>query len=138
MTEAVLDASVILKWFTAEQRGSAEAGQLRCEYEAGRLTVVAPSLLFLELLNVAGRRWRWSEDALLELVVALEELSFEVGEPDLPSVAAWVARGLTAYDAVYVALAEDRGFPLVTDDETILELAPEVGLPLVEAAPSAG
>ncbi len=67
MSETVLDASVVLKWFAAEQRGSSEARRLRDDYEAGRLSVVVPALLFLELLNVAGRRWRWDGEALLEL-----------------------------------------------------------------------
>ena len=131
MSEAVLDSSVVLKWFAAEQRGSFEARKLRNDYEAGRLSVVVPALLFLELLNVASRRWRWTDEALLELAEALVDLSFEVIEPELQLVASWVARGLTAYDAAYVALAEERDLALVTDDETIIELAPEISSPLV-------
>ncbi len=53
-------------------------------------------------------------------------------------MATWVARGLTAYDAAYVALAEERDLALVTDDETIIELAPEISRPLVGGPPSAG
>lgn len=132
MTDVVLDASVVLKWFgSAGERGHAEAGELRTEYEAGRLVVVAPSLLFLELLNVAGRRWGWDESALVELAVALKDLLFEVAEPELASVGTWVARGLTVHDAAYVALAEVRGMPLVSDDQAILEVAAEVARPLV-------
>jgi predicted nucleic acid-binding protein len=138
LSEAVLDASVVLKWFAAEQRGSSEARRLRHDYQAGRLSVVVPALLFLELLNVAGRRWRWDEEALLEFAEALGDLSFEVGEPELQLVASWVARGLTAYDAAYVALAEERDLALVTDDETIIELAREISRPLVGESPSAG
>lgn len=138
MTEVVLDASVVLKWFAAEQRGSVEARELRNQYQAGRLSVAVPLLLFLELLNVAGRRWSWDEDALLELAEALDDLLFEVGEPELRSVASWVARGLTAYDAGYVALAEQRGIALVTDDQTIVARAPEITRPLVAASPWVG
>lgn len=137
MTEVVLDASVVLKWFAPEERGTVEARHLRREYEAGRSSVSVPALLFLELLNVAGRRWGWGEDALIELAEALDDLRFELGDPELHSVASWVARGLTAYDAVYVALAEERGLALVTDDETILALAGHIARPLVGGAPSA-
>ena len=137
MNEAVLDASVVLKWFAAEQRGSSEARELREDYEAGRLSVVVPDLMFLELLNVAGRRWKWDEEALFELAEALDDLSFDTGDPEHQLVAEWVARGLTAYDAVYVALAEQRSLPLVTDDEKILELASGISGPLVEGSPSA-
>jgi predicted nucleic acid-binding protein len=138
VSETVLDASVVLKWFAAEQRGSSEARALRNDYETGRVSVVVPALLFLELLNVAGRRWRWDEEALLQLAEALGDLSFEVAEPELQLVASWVGRGLTAYDAAYVALAEERDLALVTDDETIIELAPGISRPLVREAPPAG
>lgn len=131
MTEVVLDASVVLKWFAPEERGSAEARHLRSEYRSGRLTVVVPALLFLELLNVAGRRWQWDEEALIEFAQALGGLLFDIGDPSLEAVASWVARGLTADDAVYVSLAEERGLDLVTDDERIIALAGEISRPLV-------
>ena len=131
MREVVLDASVVLKWFGAEERGSSAARVLRDDYEAGRLAVVAPPLLFLELLNIAGRRWNWTDDALRDLAAALGDLGFDIEDAGLQSVASWVIRGLTAYDASYVALAEERGLVLVTDDDRILELAPDVSSPLV-------
>ncbi len=136
MNEVVLDASVVLKWFASDERGSAEARELRSDYEAGRLSVVVPALLFLELLNMAGRRWGWDAEPLLELADGLHDLLFEVGEPELRSVASWVARGLTAYDAAYVALAEERGQTLVTDDDTIVAVAGEVARPLVGGSPT--
>ena len=138
MREVVFDASVVVKWFAAEQRGSLEALELRDDYRAGRLSVVVPSLLFLELLNVAGRRWRWEPEAVVELAEALAYLSFEVSEPELPSVAAWVSRGLTAYDAAYATLAEERELTLVTDGDAVIELAPEISRALVGGSASAG
>ena len=95
-------------------------------YEAGRLSVAVPTLLFLELMNDAGRRWRWDEEALLELADALDDLLFEVAEPELQSIASWVARG-SRFDA----LAEERGEPLVTDDQAILAIAGQFTHPLV-------
>src|SRR5216117_4036162 len=110
MRECVLDASVVLMWFA--EGGSTPARRLRSEYESGDLAVLAPSLIHLEILNVAGRRWSWNADALQELAEALDGLSFELVEPDLTTVAKWVAAGLTAYDAAYVAVAEAAAAPL--------------------------
>lgn len=135
MTELVLDASVVLKWFVGgAERGRKEASKVRADYETGRLAVVVPSLIFLELLNVAGRRWRWDEESLAELGGALDDLGLDVREPELNAVAAWVARGLTAYDAAYVALAEQIGIELVSDDAEILRLAEGIAQPLIPSA----
>lgn len=131
MREVVLDASVVMKWFAGRtERGSARARRLRDRYREGGLLVTVPRLLFLELLNVAARRWSWHEDALIELALGLEDLQFDVADPDLDRVATWAARGLTAYDAAYVALAESRDVDLITDDDRILELAGGVARPL--------
>ncbi len=127
MTEAVLDASVVLKWFVpSPERHRAAARRLRAEYEAGRLRVLVPDLLALEVLNVAGRRWRWPQKELVELASAYAALGFDVGAAPLSAVAAWVGEGLTAYDAAYVALASEFGVPLVTDDERVLGVAGDV------------
>lgn len=133
MNELVLDASVVLKWFAGEREaGFAQAREVRRQYEAGRLLVVVPSLMFLEVLNIAGRRWSWDEPELLVLADALDDLGFDVAEPELRSVAVWTAQGLTAYDSAYVALAEERGSYLLTDDQQVLDLAPDSARPLVE------
>jgi predicted nucleic acid-binding protein len=124
VTEVVLDASVVMKWFRADgERHLEPARSLRAAFEAGELIVFAPPLLRLEIVNVAGRRWRWSESALVELAVALDELGFELIEPELGRVAYWTARGLTAYDAAYVAVAEADGTRLVTDDDLMVAVA---------------
>jgi predicted nucleic acid-binding protein len=135
VTEFVLDASVVLKWFVGgAERGRMEASKLRAEYETGRVAVVVPSLIFLELLNVAGGRWRWNEESLAELAGALDDLGLDVREPELNAVAAWVSRGLTAYDAAYVALAEQIGIGLVSDDAEILTMAKGIAQPLISSA----
>lgn len=132
MTDVVLDASVVIKWFRAEgERHVEPARALRSAFEAGELIVFAPPLLRLEIVNVAGRRWGWKERALVELAEALDDLGFEFREPDLARVAHWTARGLTAYDGAYVAVAEATGAPLVTDDELIVDAAGELARALV-------
>lgn len=133
MSEAVLDASVVIKWFRSEGEQHVDSARaLRRSFEAGELIVFTPPLLRLEIVNVAGRRWRWDEAALVDLAAALDELGFEQIEPDLVRVARWTARGLTAYDGAYVALAEAVGAQLITDDELIVEIAKEIAQRLAE------
>ena len=131
MTDAVLDASVVLKWFHSEgERNLASALSLRAAFEAGDLVVLAPPLLRLEIVNVSGRRWGWAEEPLVELAAALDGLAFELREPELVRVATWTARGLTAYDAAYVALAETEAIRLVTDDDLIVRVARRIAVAL--------
>lgn len=131
MREAVLDASVVLKWF--HSRGEAHAGAaqaLREEFEAGELRIVAPPLLWLEIINVAARRWRWDASKLEALATSLPELGFELVEPEPEAIARWAGRGLTAYDAAYVAVAEETGVPVITDDAQICQVAEDLAEPL--------
>ena len=131
MNQVVLDASVVLKWFRAEgEDHREEALALRRAFEAGELAVYAPPLLWLELLNLAARRWRWSAERLAALAAELPALGFELSEPGLADLARWAAAGLTAYDAAYVALAEEAGVWLITADTGILALAPDLAMPL--------
>jgi predicted nucleic acid-binding protein len=121
--EAVLDASVVLEWFTGAAGTKAGVRRLRAKFEAGDLIVLAPPLLNLEVLNVAGRRWGWSGGALLTLARTLDDLAFDLVEPRLDGVARWVAKGLTAYDAAYVSLAEAARVPLFSQDDAVLRVA---------------
>jgi predicted nucleic acid-binding protein len=133
LREAVLDASVVLKWFNRGDEVHAEAaGALREAFEAGELRVIAPPLLWLEIINVAARRWHWESSQLQALAASLSELGFELVEPEPEAIARWAGRGLTAYDAAYVAVAEDTGVPVITDDAQIYRLATGLSEPLGE------
>ena len=135
MRELVLDASVVLKWFRSEnERHLGAARSLRAAFEAGELLVFAPPLLRLEIVNVAGRRWGWDELSLVGLATALDELGFRLQEPELVRVARWTAKGLTAYDAAYVALAEAEELELITDDDIVTALAPHIAVGLASFA----
>ncbi len=131
MTDVVLDASVVAKWFrSTNERHVREAGGFRAAFGRGDIGVVAPSLLPLELINTAGRKWQWAGTELEALAHEIQELGFEFVEPDLRSVARLTAAGLTAYDAAYVAIAENHELQLVTDDERLVAAAPHVAVAL--------
>ena len=133
MIEAVLDASVVLKWFRATGERNLDAARaVRTRFEAGQVLAFAPPLLFLEILDVAGCRWRLSATRLESLASTLPELGFQLIEPDLLLVARWINEGLAAYDAAYVAVAEQTGARLITDDREILRVAPDLSGPLAD------
>ena len=120
----VVDASVVVKLFASTpERHAEQARELLARWEDGRVSFVAPTLLTLEVLNAAARKWRFTEPALLVLVRVLRDLDIILLEPDLDRVAHWAARGLSAHDAAYVAVAEAERIRLVTDDEQIASIA---------------
>ena len=130
----MLDASVVFKWFGDEvERGTAAARALEAQYRRGEIQVIVPSLLFLELINIAARRRSWPAERLSALAGALLATRFRIGQPPLERVAYWAGRGLTAYDACYVALAEARRTVVITADERILAVASQLSEALAEA-----
>jgi predicted nucleic acid-binding protein len=136
VTEAVLDASVILKWFRPGEAGHKAARALRDEYEAGDLGLFAPTLLPLEIINVAGRKWGWEAEKLADLASSVIDLGIAFVEPDLDEVARWTAEGLTAYDAAYVTVADGLGIKLVTDDAGPPHRSPLAATWTIEASTS--
>lgn len=111
----VVDASALLEVLLVTPRGVPVAHRLRAA-----TSLHAPHLLDLEIAQVLRRLvhqgqlpWERGEQALADLA----DLDLERWEhhPLIPRV--WELRAnLTAYDAVYVALAEGIGAPLLTCD----------------------
>lgn len=132
MSVVVLDASVVLKWVSAtSEPGHVEAAELEGAFLRRELDVVVPTLLALEVLNIAGRRWRFSGEDLAAVAAMLESGPWTVEDPPLAAIPPWVERGLTAYDATYVALADRASCAVVTTDEQMLAVAGPLATPLV-------
>jgi len=122
MRPVVIDASVALKWVAPHEAGHQQAITIQQDAAASRLELLAPTILGLEMLNVTGRRWRWDAADVEDLGAEIADLGISWSEPDLFRVGGWVGRGLTAYDAAYVVVAEQHDTQLVTADQQILGL----------------
>ena len=134
MIDVTIDASVVVKLFTpGEERHVDRAIAVGDAVADGRVRCRAPELLMLELLNVGARRWLLPEPALRVLAASVEDL-VELVPADYGRVSAWAARGLTAYDAAYVAVAETAAVSLVTDDDQVVAAAPDIAVRLAEFA----
>jgi predicted nucleic acid-binding protein len=118
----IVDASVLLCAFFPDEAQSQAQTVLR-EHAAGRERLKAPALIVYEVTNAvwqAERRGRISvaqSDEILQTASGLdiELLAFRWGE-SLP-----LARKFnrSAYDAAYLALAEQLGETLITADERL-------------------
>lgn len=129
MTTRVLDASVVLAYLGNEP-GADDAEKLLEEHRRGDVPASVAPTFPLEVMNVLLRSWRLSPDEAELRVRWLGALGLGSSEPEQDRVFGWTAAGLTAYDASYVALAEQLGCELVTADREIVELAPGIARPL--------
>ncbi len=117
----VVDASVACKCFVAEPGSDAAEALI-----ARGPILLGPDLIAPEVCNVAWAKLRRGE------ITGAQAKAMVEGLPDLldefvPSVglisrALEIANALAhpAYDCCYVALAEQRGVPMITDDRRLL------------------
>lgn len=127
--EMVLDASVAAKLFFIEA-GSEAAHALALS----DVRLIAPDLLWAEMASIAGRRVRGDgldEGLARRAVSALGEIVAEFRPMEGLAVRAFelsARHGITAYDATYLALAEQRGAVMVTADARLVAKARTAGL----------
>jgi predicted nucleic acid-binding protein len=125
MTRLVVDASVAVKWVVAEE-GTAEAVSL---LSIGKLA--APDLLIAECANILWKKVARSELNPDEAVLAarlLQQADIELYPMrSLLEPATQIAVDLNhpAYDCIYLALAMDNGWRLVTSDARLIAKARE-------------
>lgn len=116
----VPDTSVIIKWFRQEEVLAAKALQLRADYQAGRVDLLAPELLAYEMANVLVLKPDLSYDEVEQAIRDLYDTEFgwQAPTPSLLERACQLARQhrTTAYDAIFLALAESAGALFLTAD----------------------
>lgn len=121
--EVVVDASVVVKWFVEEEY-SREARLLRDAYANGLVDLAAPSLLPYEVINALKYSGAFGEDELKEAASILEDHQIAlydlVGEVAQKAVEIAMRKGVTVYDAAYVALAHELDTVIYTADEKLL------------------
>jgi len=122
----VLDASVAAKWFvTHAESDRKQALVIRDRHLAGQCRLIIPEFGLLEVVNAIRYNPRAKEVDGATALGLLHDLHLEVRPLswDLlrkANAIAWAYK-IAAYDALYVALAETVGFPLLTADDALLK-----------------
>ena len=116
----VLDASVILKWFL-EEEGTSQALRLREEFYRGEREIVVPDLLLMEVANALRYNPSFTAKEIKEAIQTLFDIGIVIITPTYSLLAKAIDLAkifdVTCYDAVYLALAEEIGFELITADK---------------------
>ncbi len=136
MSDLVLDASLTLRWFLEDEADR--------KYSLGVLAsltekrAIVPILWFYEVGNgllMAYRRKRISLEQIDGFLTRLKALPIEAAQQtpsevlELPPLAQ--ARGLTNYDAAYLAVAIRTNLPLATTDSVLRKAAAATGVRIV-------
>ena len=122
----VVDASVLVKWFLHEKEGDRDrALALRDLHISRRSTLFIPQLALLEVLNAVRFSPKAEEEDGEMALETLHDLHLETRPAELDllrkaNAIAWAYK-ITIYDALYVALAEQVGYPLITADEVMVK-----------------
>ena len=132
----VIDSSITLAWFFADERSPAADAVLEQVAESG---AVAPSLWRLEVANalqMAVRRKRINTAFRNASLADLRAIEVEI-DPETDRQA-WAAtlklaerRRLTLYDAAYLELAQRLALPLASLDRELRAAARALNVPLL-------
>ena len=129
--EAVVDASVAVKWFS-EEEGTARALEFRESHIEGDRILVAPDLLIYELANALRFKPGFDQEKVARAVDDILDLQVDLIEPgrELLRAGSELAfrYGVTVYDSCYLALGELMGIQVYTSDRQLYERARESGL----------
>ena len=121
-TIAVVDASVVVKWFKDEEH-SREALKLRDDWVGGAVTLYAVELLPYEVLNALRYDPAQTSETLKEAAASLIDYQFQ------PTPFAEMAdeltdnalrHGITVYDAAYLTAAQNLGAKAYTADKKLI------------------
>ena len=127
MSEIVIDASVVVKWFI-EEIDSDKARFLRDKFIDGKIELTVPSLLYFEVLNALKYSQLFDQSELDDAGESLENYGFNVitikDEIRKHMIKVAVDHEMSIYDASYLGLSIGLGKIYYTADEKIIKKLP--------------
>lgn len=118
----VLDASVVVKWFSEEEYTD-KALRIRERFLRGEENIVIPDLLLYELANALRYNRGFDSIDVRDALVSIFEMQIDIIVPISALMTSAIAlafeHNITVYDAFYVALAKESGLSLITADDRL-------------------
>lgn len=134
----VLDCSVAISWCLVDENNPIANAILAMMLDAEAFVPGIWSLEIANVLLVAERRNRMTQEQSEEAIALLQSLLIQIDTAtDANALGATLAigrqEGLAAYDAAYLELALRLGLPLATIDTRLAKAATRCGVELVVA-----
>ena len=134
----VIDASVAIALIRREPERPAIRAAAR-QWAGEGLQLVVPSHFWVEVVNVLVRRYGQTESEVVEALATLDGLAIETIELDRPTLLLALVpmsqAGLSAYDALYLALAISTESHLATLDRRLAAAAGSRAILFAEGGP---
>ena len=132
--DCVVDASVGIKLFLVEELSDCADAVFAALAHTPPARLYVPDLFYIECANILWKYvWRFdypSDDAFQNIIdlIGLPLHVISTAELATPALRLATVHGITAYDAAYLALAQELGLPLVTADRALVQKAAPKGL----------
>jgi predicted nucleic acid-binding protein len=127
----VLDASVIVKWFSEEEYAD-KALQIRERFLKGEESIIIPDLLLYELANALRYNRDFNSTDVRDALASIFDMDIDIIVPISALISSAITlafdHNITIYDAFYVALAKESGLSLVTADDKLYKRTRELNL----------
>ena len=128
--EIVLDASVVVKWFTQEE-GRDKAIILRDKFVNREINILCPDLILYELSNALRYNPNFDVDDVKLAINSILEMDLNIIVPLSSTINRAIElsfeKDITLYDAFYIALAFDLDFVFITADKKLYNKAKDLG-----------
>ena len=126
----ILDASVVVKWFSKEEN-SDEALNLKESYLNGEIILITTILTKLEVLNALKYKGN-SEENLKKANEYLENLQIRLVDINNnlldKAIEISIKYKITIYDSIYAAIAQIYGCQLITADKELFKVPNVISL----------
>jgi predicted nucleic acid-binding protein len=119
----VVDASVVVKWFSRFEEDIENSEKLLNSHVEGTSPLASSSLVLYEVCNALRFNPNFDEDDLLKAATSLLRLGLELVDfPEVfeSAIALAFSQDITIYDAAYIAVSQTYHIPLITADYKLL------------------
>ena len=122
---ALLDSSVILKWFRREETWREIALELRQAYLDGHMIIYVPDLLIYEIANVLRYKPDLTQLQVQEAVSSFYDMDIRIVQISQEVIKQAIHfayfQDITVYDGAFVAMADYLKIPFITSDEKLVQ-----------------
>ena len=122
---ALLDSSVILKWFRREETWREVALELRQAYLDGQVIIYVQDLLIYEIANVLRYKPDLTQLQVQEAVSSFYDMDIRIAQISQEVIEQAIRfayfQDITVYDAAFVAMADYLKIPFITSDEKLVQ-----------------